>query len=79
MSTANPLKPWTSAPRKRYRLVDATLIDPKDGSVHEHVTIDLKDGYVHRMTKLNKWPSPGDEVLSWTQTDANLTIINLVS
>ena len=28
------------------------------------------------MTKLSKWPSPGDEVLSWTQ-DEKVTIINL--
>lgn len=76
MSTATSLKPWTSAARKRYRLVDATLIDPKDGSIHEHVTVDLKDGLIHRMTKLSKYPSPGDEVLSWTQGE-NLTIINL--
>ena len=75
MSSSN-LKPWTTTPRQRYRLVDCTLIDPKDGSVHEHVTIDLKDGLVHRMTKLSKWPSPGDEVLSWTQ-DEKVTIINL--
>ena len=70
------LKPWTTTPRKRYRLVDATLIDPKDGSIHGHVTIDLKDGLVHRMTKLSKWPSPSDEVLSWTQGE-EMTIINL--
>ena len=76
MATSAALKPWTQAPRKRYRLVDATLIDPKDGSIHEHVTIDLKDGLIHRMTKLNKLPSPGDEVLSWTQNET-LTIINL--
>ena len=74
MSTAQA-KPW-SATRKRYRLVDCNLVDPKDGSVHSHVTIDLKDGLIHRMTKLSKWPSPGDEVLSWTQ-DEKVTIINL--
>ena len=76
--SSSQLKPWTTAPRKRYRLVDCTLIDPKDGGVHEHVTIDLKDGLVHRMTKLSKWPSPGDEVLSWTQGE-EVTIINLES
>ena len=76
MADATILKPWTLVERKRYRLVDGTLIDPKDGSIHEHVTVDLKDGIVHRMTKLNKVPSAGDEVLSWTQGE-NLTIINL--
>ncbi|KAK5167700.1 uncharacterized protein LTR77_007399 [Saxophila tyrrhenica] len=70
------LKPWTSEPRKRYRLVDCTLIDPKDGSVHSHVAIDLKDGVISRMSKLSQWPSPGDEVLSWTQGE-EVTIINL--
>jgi imidazolonepropionase-like amidohydrolase len=64
------------ASKKRYRLIDCTLIDPKDGSVHSHVTIDLKDGLIHRMTKLSKWPSPGDEVLSWTQGE-EVTIINV--
>ena len=73
---ASPLKPWTQQPQKRYRLVDCTLIDPKDGSIHQHVTIDLKDGLIHRMTKLSKWPSPGDEVLSWTH-DEKVYIINL--
>jgi len=69
------LTPWLAS-KKRYRLVDCTLIDPKDGSVHSHVTIDLKDGLIHRMTKLSKWPSPGDEVLSWTQGE-EVTIINV--
>ncbi|KAF2486085.1 hypothetical protein BDY17DRAFT_245704 [Neohortaea acidophila] len=75
-SSSHPLKPWTQAPRKRYRLVDATLIDPKDGSIHQHCCIDLKDGLVHRMTKLTNQPSPADEVLAWTQNE-KLTIINL--
>ena len=74
--SASRLKPWTSAPSKRYRLVDCTLIDPKDGGVYEHVTIDLKDGLVHRMTKLSTWPSPADETLAWTH-DEKVTIINL--
>ncbi|KAF7194091.1 hypothetical protein HII31_04612 [Pseudocercospora fuligena] len=71
-----PLKPWTAAPRKRYRLVDAKLVDPKDGSVHENVTIDIKDGVIHRMTKLSSRPSPGDEVLSWTHNEP-VDIVNL--
>lgn len=74
--SSTSLKPWTSRPRKRYRLVDAKIIDPKDGQIYEHCTIDLMDGVIHRMTKLSKWPSPGDEVLSWTQND-ELTVINL--
>lgn len=117
---STPLKPWTSTPRKRYRLVDASLIgtlvsiqapnaselllckhknnithkflispttlsfvlivaitDPKDGTLHTHVTIDIHNGAIHRMTKLQAHPSPGDEVLSWTQNDSALTIINL--
>lgn len=74
MSEAH-LTPW-SASKKRYRLVDCNLIDPKDGSIHPHVTIDLQNGLVHRMTKLSKWPSPGDEVLSWTQGE-EVTIINV--
>ncbi|KAK4546345.1 hypothetical protein LTR36_002022 [Oleoguttula mirabilis] len=73
---ASSLKPWTSRPRKRYRLVDCTLIDPKDGQIFEHVTLDLAGGKIHRMTKLSKLPSPGDEVLSWTHGE-NVTIINL--
>lgn len=73
---SSQLKPWTTAPRKRYRLVDCTLIDPKDGGVYEHVTIDLSDGLVYRMTKLSKWPSPADETLAWTQNE-KVTIINL--
>lgn len=56
--------------------MDATLIDPKDGSVHKHVTIDLKDGIVYRMTKLSSSVSAGDEVLTWTNNEAT-TIINL--
>lgn len=67
-------KPWTAAPRKRYRLIDCTLIDPKDGSNHEHVAIDLKDGRVHRMTKLNTLSQ--DEVMRWTQ-DETTTVVNL--
>ncbi|KAF2165239.1 hypothetical protein M409DRAFT_67487 [Zasmidium cellare ATCC 36951] len=77
MATATTaLKPWTTTPPKRYRLVDATLIDPKDGSLHTHVTIDLHAGHIHRMTKLSAQPSPGDEVLSWTQNQ-EIAIINL--
>lgn len=59
-----PIKPWALQPQQRYRLVDATIIDVKDGSLHEHCTIDLQDGLIKRMTKLSKWPSPGDERLS---------------
>lgn len=76
MATSSVLKPWTTTPRKRYRLVDATLIDPKDGNVFPHITIDVKDGLIHRMTKLSQWPSPADEVLAWTHEE-QLTIINL--
>lgn len=76
MSQPAALKPWAATPRKRYRLVDASIIDVKDGNVYPHCTIDLLDGRIHRLTKLSQWPSPGDEVLSWTQGD-ELTIINL--
>ncbi|KAK1070183.1 hypothetical protein LTR74_004335 [Friedmanniomyces endolithicus] len=73
---ASTLKPWLQGPPKRYRLVDCSLIDPKDGQVYEHVTVDLADGLIHRMTKLSKWPSPGDEALSWTSNE-QITIVNL--
>ena len=43
------MKPWTQSKQKRYRLVDARLIDPKDGSVHEHVTLDLYEGRIYRV------------------------------
>ena len=71
MAAPNPLKPWTTAPCKRYRLKNAKLIDPKDGSLHDNVTIELKDGLIHRMTKLS-----GSEVHSWTQAEG-LTLIDL--
>ena len=29
MASSSVLKPWAATPQKRYRLVDATLIDPK--------------------------------------------------
>ena len=73
---ASNFKPWTQRPTKRYRLVDCSLLDPKDGQIYEHVTLDLKGGAIVRMTKLQKWPSPGDEVLSWTQ-DEQVTIVNV--
>ncbi|KAK5746631.1 hypothetical protein LTR17_000647 [Elasticomyces elasticus] len=76
MASTSNIKPWVQGPQKRYRLVDCSLIDPKDGQVYEHVTVDLKDGLIHRMTKLSKWPSPGDEALSWTSNE-QITIINL--
>lgn len=69
-------KPWTTTWRKRYRLVDASIIDVKDGNVYPHCTIDILDGRIHRLSKLSQGPSPGDEVLSWTQGD-QVTIINL--
>ncbi|KAK5698955.1 hypothetical protein LTR97_006604 [Elasticomyces elasticus] len=76
MASTSTIKPWVQGPQKRYRLVDCSLIDPKDGQVYEHVTVDLKDGLIHRMTKLSKWPSPGDEALSWTSNE-QITIVNL--
>ncbi|KAK5687314.1 hypothetical protein LTS10_001452 [Elasticomyces elasticus] len=76
MASTSNIKPWVQGPQKRYRLVDCSLIDPKDGQVYEHVTVDLKDGLIYRMTKLSKWPSPGDEALSWTSNE-QITIINL--
>jgi len=76
MSQASTSKPWAANPRKRYRLVDASIIDVKDGNVYQHCTIDLFDGRIHRLSKVSQWPSPGDEVLSWTQGD-EMTIVNL--
>ncbi|TKA79639.1 hypothetical protein B0A55_03439 [Friedmanniomyces simplex] len=77
MASLSNLKPWVQGAPKRYRLVDCSLIDPKDaGQVYEHVTVDLKDGLIHRMTKLSQWPSPGDEALSWTSNE-QITIVNL--
>ncbi|KAK0362947.1 hypothetical protein LTR91_002908 [Friedmanniomyces endolithicus] len=73
---ASTLKPWLQGPPKRYRLVDCSLIDPKDGQVYEHVTVDLADGLIHRMTKLSKGPTAGDEALGWTSNE-QITIINL--
>lgn len=37
---------------------------------------DIKDGIVHRMTKLNSAASPGDEVLKWTNNES-ITVVNL--
>lgn len=52
-------------------------LDPKDGSLHEHVTIDIKDGIIHRMTKLDSGPTgPHDEVFKWTNNE-QMTMINL--
>lgn len=76
MSQTSTSKPWAAVPKKRYRLVDASIIDPKDGNVYQHCTIDLLDGRIHRLSKLSQGPSPGDEVMSWTQGD-ELMIINL--
>lgn len=76
MSISPPTKPWTLERQKRYRFSDCTLIDPKDGGVHEHVTLDLENGLIHRMTKLSQWPSPSDEVLGWTRGD-DITIIDM--
>lgn len=76
MSQPATLKPWMASPRRRYRLVDASLIDTKDGNVYQHCTIDLLDGRIHRLSKLDHGASGGDEHLSWTQGD-EVTIINL--
>lgn len=70
-----PSKPWATRPGRKYRLVDARLIDPKDGNIYEHVTIDLRDGVVERMTKLSASLSPSDESLAVTHRDA--TVVNL--
>ncbi|EME47550.1 hypothetical protein DOTSEDRAFT_59990 [Dothistroma septosporum NZE10] len=70
------LKPWMAVPQRRYRLVDARLIDPKSGEIHEHVTIDLANGVVRHMTKLSAQPSPGDEAMSWTQS-SDIIVVNL--
>ena len=79
---AHQLKPWTGRPPKWYRFVDARLIDPKDGSLHDHVTIELKDGVIHRVTKLSNRPSPGDETWKkWPKHNTNddePTIVDLI-
>lgn len=76
MAQVQALKPWTTVPRKRYRLVNATIIDVKDGQVYQHCAIDLLNGRIHRLSKLSQESSPGDEVMSWTHRD-ELTIIDL--
>lgn len=72
---AQASKPWTATPRIRYRLVDASIIDVKDGQVYQHCTIDLLNGKIHRLSKLDQGPSVGDETLKWTQ--GGEVIINL--
>jgi N-acetylglucosamine-6-phosphate deacetylase len=71
--------------------VDATLIDPKDGSVHQHVTIvgNMINAYLPNpntdmqqdlkdgiVFRMTKGASASDEVLTWTNNEAT-TIINL--
>jgi hypothetical protein len=46
------LKPWTARPARSLNLINARLIDPKDGAVHEHVRLDIRDGRIERMLKL---------------------------
>jgi imidazolonepropionase-like amidohydrolase len=75
MAQVQAMKPWTAAPRRRYRLVDATIIDVKDGQVYQHCTIDLLNGRIHRLSKLSQGPPPGDETMKWTQGEE--IIINL--
>jgi imidazolonepropionase-like amidohydrolase len=75
MAQVQAMKPWTTAPRRRYRLVDATIIDVKDGQVYQHCTIDLLNGRIHRLSKLSQGPPPGDETMKWTQGEE--LIINL--
>jgi imidazolonepropionase-like amidohydrolase len=65
------IKPWTTTQRKRYRLIDATIIDPKDGGVYKHCTIDLYNGKIHRLTKHS---TSDAEVSTWTQTDDTTTV-----
>ena len=71
-----PFKPWASQPRRRYRLVDASIIDTKDGNVYRHCTIDLHNGLIHRLTRLSHAPSAEDETLKWTQGE-DVRVINL--
>nr|POF13769.1 uncharacterized protein CFP56_02793 [Quercus suber] len=74
-----PLKPWTSTLPRRYRLVNASLIDPKDGQVYTNVTLDLQDGLVSKMTKLstNSTSSAPEETLKWTQGEHIITTVDL--
>ncbi|KAK5119088.1 hypothetical protein LTR62_000299 [Meristemomyces frigidus] len=77
MPSPSPHKPWTLPPPKHYRLQNCTLIDPKDGQIYTHVTLDLQAGLIHRMTKLAFSPSPAagsNEALTWT---ANEQMVNV--
>lgn len=49
---SQPRKPWIAPTRPRhYRLVNASLLDPKDGQIYTHVTLDLEDGLVSGLTR----------------------------
>lgn len=54
---SNPLKPWTGRPKKLYRLIECRLVDPKDGQVHEHITLEIRDGVIVRLSRLHAAPS----------------------
>ncbi len=41
---ASTLKPWLQGPPKRYRLVDCSLIDPKDGQSQSRHPDQQSDG-----------------------------------
>jgi imidazolonepropionase-like amidohydrolase len=46
------LKPWTARPTRNLSFINAKLIDPKDGAIHENVRLDLREGRIERMLKL---------------------------
>jgi hypothetical protein len=46
------LKPWSARPTRNLSFINAKLIDPKDGAIHEHVRLDIREGRIERMLKL---------------------------
>lgn len=63
---SDPLKPWKHS-RKRYRLINASIIDTKDAQVYANCALDLADGKIRHLSKQDQTVSVKDEVLRWSK------------
>jgi hypothetical protein len=72
------IKPWTARPIRNLSLINAKLIDPHHGVIHEHVKLDLRDGRIERMHKLTALVAqPPSEIELAVLKRENIVLVDL--
>ncbi|QIW94829.1 hypothetical protein AMS68_000347 [Peltaster fructicola] len=69
------LVPWQRA-SKRYRFINAQIIDTKDAQVYKNCSIDIADGVIRRLSRHAEATAVNNDAMQWSQNE-DITLVNL--